>query len=435
MPYQAGERLPPERASRLGHLDVLKSPLVKKFCESFDDPQPLAGVAPIATWRPISASDQPLNKVFAVDGSLQVIRNEIPPHRTLAFVKTALLWVDQPALRSIDPHMPHPYALRDLMSHSALYHATVFPMRHVAVPGLTLYHAVRRGIFESVKDASLDDQPMETLRWLAYEKWDTQHKGLPPFQCPHCESQKATLPYDSESGPCPDCGKELLLTDMLGFHLEMADDAAPDSIAAAYMLIHETLLLFTGIRYYWEHNREVLADCLFLKDGPLSIRAQYSKLVAPIRRFLQAARADGVPICIVGQEKSGAFVEHLQLIGPAAAPGSFFIPGHDYIRKEIQHRPTAGAPYGWDTNYGAKVFVKLSDRHQTVLSIPTGAYERDPAVSDLIGASEIFATLPTLLSARYEGGLFPIELAHNIASLSTYPSAKVLAMFAEAAAP
>ena len=37
-----------------------------------------------------------------------------------------------------------------------------------------------------------------------------------------------------------------------------------------------------------------------------------------------------------------------------------------------------------------------------------------------------------LLSSRYEGALFPIELANNIASLSTYPSAKVLAMFAEA---
>jgi hypothetical protein len=78
------------------------------------------------------------------------------------------------------------------------------------------------------------------------------------------------------------------------------------------------------------------------------------------------------------------------------------------------------------------VFVKLSERHQMVLSIPTGDYVQNPNVADLIGAPRIFATLPTLLSSQYEGGLFPIELAHNVASLSTYPSAKVLAMFAEA---
>ena len=31
MPYQAGNRLPGERASRTAHLEVLNSPLVKKI--------------------------------------------------------------------------------------------------------------------------------------------------------------------------------------------------------------------------------------------------------------------------------------------------------------------------------------------------------------------------------------------------------------------
>jgi hypothetical protein len=221
---------------------------------------------------------------------------------------------------------------------------------------------------------------------------------------------------------------------MLGFHLEMAEDAAPDSIASTYMLIHETLLLFTGIRYFWDNNRAVLGDCLFLKDGPLSIRAQYSKLVQPIRRFLEAARSNGIAVCIVGQEKTGRFTEHLDLIAPHAPSSGIFVPGHDYIRTEVQHRPAHGNPYGKDTNYGAKVFVRFSPRHSAVLSIPTGEYNADPGVTDLIGAPRIFATLPDLLSSRFEGGLFPIELANNVASLSTYPSAKVLAMFADAVA-
>jgi hypothetical protein len=348
MPYEAGPHLPAERASRLGHLDVLKSPLVRKFCDDFEYTT-TSRAPPAAQWQCVPSGGTPLPLVFAVDGSLQVIEGETPPHKALAFVKTALLRVDRVALQSIDRHLPHPYALRDLMADSALYHATVFPMRHVSVPGMTVYDAVRHGIFESVSDASLEGEPLETLKWLAYEKWDGQQKGLPPFECPHCGSDRATLPHDSERGPCPTCGEELLLTDMLGFHLEMADEAAPDSVASAYMLIHETLLLFTGIRYFWEHNRKTLANCLFLKDGPLAIRAQYSKLVAPIRRFLQAARAGGIEVCMVGQEKSGAFVDHLSLVGPAAPEGHLFIPGHKYIREEIQHRPVAGAPYGKDT--------------------------------------------------------------------------------------
>jgi len=219
---------------------------------------------------------------------------------------------------------------------------------------------------------------------------------------------------------------------MLGFHQEMAPDSAPDTVATAYMSIHEVLLLFTGIRYYWEKNKEILSRCLFVKDGPLAIRAQYSKLVNPIRRFLVHARDQGYLIHIFGQEKTGRFCEHLELIGRNAPVGYIFIPSNQYIKEEIQHRPNTGAPYGKDTNYGAKVFVKLNNYHQMVLNIPTGGFVEDPALSDLIGVENIFATLTTILSNRYEGALLPIELANGIASLSTYPSAQILKIFAEA---
>jgi hypothetical protein len=270
------------------------------------------------------------------------------------------------------------------------------------------------------------------LKWLAYEKWDGQEKSLPAFQCPHCGSEEATLPFDASIGSCPKCAKDIYVSDMLGFHLEMAQDAAPDSVASAYMSIHETLLMFTGVRYYWETKKEILPTCVFVKDGPLSIRAQYSKLVNPIRRFLAFARKSGIDVCLLGQEKSEAFWEHFQLIGDEAPPNSLFIPGHKYIREQIQHRPAVGGDYGRDTNYGAKVFLKLNDRYRFVLNIPTGTYVRDPGFADLIGATRILATISTLLSARYEDALLPIELAHAVASLSTYPSATVLGMFAEA---
>jgi hypothetical protein len=71
-----------------------------------------------------------------------------------------------------------------------------------------------------------------------------------------------------------------------------------------------------------------------------------------------------------------------------------------------------------------------------ILNIPTGKnvespYLESPKLEDLIGAANIFATLPELLSYRHEGGLLPVELANGVASLSTYPSARILKMFAE----
>jgi hypothetical protein len=78
------------------------------------------------------------------------------------------------------------------------------------------------------------------------------------------------------------------------------------------------------------------------------------------------------------------------------------------------------------------VFVIISGFHNSVFNLPTGLYVQDPKVSDLIGANRILATLPTILSSRHEGGPLPIELAHGIASLSTYPSAQILKLFSDA---
>ncbi|MGH9678508.1 MAG: hypothetical protein ACRD4Y_01010, partial [Candidatus Acidiferrales bacterium] len=53
-----------------------------------------------------------------------------------------------------------------------------------------------------------------------------------------------------------------------------------------------------------------------------------------------------------------------------------------------------------------------------------------PKSDDLIGLARILATLPTLVSHKFEGALFPVELANGVASMSSYPSAKVLQLFA-----
>jgi len=91
-----------------------------------------------------------------------------------------------------------------------------------------------------------------------------------------------------------------------------------------------------------------------VKDGPLSIRAQYSKLVKPIRQFLTYSRDQGRPVHILGQEKSGRFFDHFQFIGDEAPDRSLFIPSDSYIKTQIQQRPLEGAEYGFDTNYGVE---------------------------------------------------------------------------------
>jgi len=228
---------------------------------------------------------------------------------------------------------------------------------------------------------------------------------------------------------------------MLGFHLDMGEDAAPDSVASAYMLVMELLMLFTPIRLCWDStDRSELTDTLFIKDGPLTLRGQYSKLVPSIRDFLQFAKEKGRPVHVVGQEKTGAFADHLSSIARFAPPlargepPAYTVLTHGYVCREVRRTPDRSNSYGKRTNWGEKVYLKLDPGTYLVLSVPTGKYDEAdgfPTGTDLIGLDRILATLPGLVSRKYEGALYPIELANGIASMSSYPSAKILERFLE----
>jgi hypothetical protein len=281
----------------------------------------------------------------------------------------------------------------------------------------------------------------ETLKWLAYEKWNSSASRSPAFGCPHCGQDHPGLPYDADDGDCPHCGKNVFLTDMLGFHLDMNEDSAPDSVASSYMLVMENLMLFTAVRVLWQHSdRHVLSDTLFIKDGPLTLRGQYSKLVPAIRSLLDHAKHVQRPIHLIGQEKSGKFFEHLQAIAQFAPPQErgcnphYAVLTHDYVRREVYRSPDLSNPYGLRTNFGEKLLLKFDPGTYMVLNVPTGLYNSAgdfPTTTDLIGLPRILATLPALVTHKFEGALFPIELANGIASMSSYPSGKILQRFIE----
>lgn len=442
MPYNSGIRLPGETASKLGHLLVVQSDWVKALVRNFEQTtQPEKDPAD-TLWETINTKGSlPLRSVWAVDGSFVAVRSELRPPKEVAFVKTALLVIDRARLDAIDKEHPHPLLLQDIMRDSAIHHSTVFPLKNVRTSLGSNYDAVRHIVKDSLK---IDESGAfyETLKWIAFRKWEVGSSPSPAFECPHCNNKAPGLPHDLDSGPCPNCGREVFLSDLLGLHLDMDEDSAPDSVASSYMLIMEHLMLFTAIRLLWGHSDRTLAgETLFIKDGPLTLRAQYSKLVPNIRAFLQHAKNIGRPLHIIGQEKTGAFVDHLQSCVHFAPPhspselGSFAVLDHDYIRREIHRSPDLSNPYGKRTNWGEKVFVKLDPSTSMVINVPTGQYidtKDRPVVSDLIGLRRILATLPSLVSHKYEGALFPIELANGIASMSSYPSATILKKFIDA---
>jgi len=358
----------------------------------------------------------------------------------VAFIKTALISVDQKKLEIIDKRNPHPLLLQDIMAGSALYHATVFPLKNVKTSSGNNYDALRHIIYDSMR-IDENGQYFQTLKWLTYKKWGESKPTSPKFDCPHCLKEIPGLSYDASKGVCPYCNKEVLLTDMIGFHLDMEEESASEKIVSAYMLLMEHLMLFTIIRLMWHHtDKSIFSDTLFIKDGPLTLRSQYSKFVPLIREFIELTKQKQRPIHIIGQEKSGVFYDHLLMLSKYVCPKKIddvptvAVLTHEYVRREVYQTGVLTSPYGSRTNWGEKVFVKLDPDTAIVLNIPTGEYNSNPQFpkqNDLIGLGRIMATLPELVSRKYEGALFPIGLANGVASMSSYPSARILERFIE----
>ena len=105
---------------------------------------------------------------------------------------------------------------------------------------------------------------------------------------------------------------------------------------------------------------------------------------------------------------------------------------HAFVRREAYRSANLSNPYGSRTNWGEKMYVRIDPGEYMVVNVPRGDYLDDalrPVAQDLIGLSRILATLPALVSHKFEGALYPVELANGIASMSSYPSATILQRF------
>lgn len=134
MAYSAGNNLPFESASKIGHLAVINSEwvneLIKNFEstgeESFDDDEK-------GLWQTYDPStERPLEEIWVSDGSYQPI---VENKREVSFIKTALMNIQQRKIDKIDKNNPHPLLLQDIMKDSAEYHSTILPLRNVVSNG------------------------------------------------------------------------------------------------------------------------------------------------------------------------------------------------------------------------------------------------------------------------------------------------------------
>lgn len=431
-PYADSVNLPFESASKLGHLSVIDDPLVKELLESFERVERGVDTIPDDYVGQLDLeSIEPLAIVLAVDGSLSSVPNSLIEDKTLAYVKVAALCLSLDDLEAAEAPIVDPAFVQGLLKDHTNTFSTVLPLNNVLVPGQSMRETVREVVHRTFRSVS-EGRLLDTLVYLTSRGWleDSDHEAS--FGCPLCGHSNRLPRFEIEFG-CSHCGKTITVVDYLGFDREVNEDSNEDAVARNLMLALEHLVVIDYLRRMLDKNPAMLQRTLLLKDGPLMLAGQYSRLAEAIRSYLNWLHGEGIEFYLVGVEKSGAFVTHAHYLGEALrVPGRVFVPDNTYILSRIKHMDPGGTKYGERVLYGSKALVGLDARNVAVLNVPTPRFMLEPKPEDLIGLARIVKTLTMLVSRQHQDAIMPIVAVNRLASMSFYPSNDILEKYADA---
>jgi hypothetical protein len=427
MAYTSSGRLPIERASKIGHVKIIQEPHIQRLIEAFESIEdgPDENLGELSGTLDLSRTGE-IENVIAIDGSHAAIPNSIKNHKRIAFIRAGAQVVSRTSIAAMKMNpVVDPRDLARQLQGSSKSVVAALPLGGVAIPGETVVETIRRSVNNSLKYWRLYD----TLRFLISREWLPTYDMQEHMDCMSC-GRDFRLPRSTLRFQCPHCQYPHMLSDYLGIAQGPPDDWAKEEAAISFRSVLETLLLMEFLRLYRDRP-VVLKRTLFVKDGPLLLRAYLSRLVEPIRAFLEYLHDMERTFHIVGVEKTGDLVEHLPLIANVLKkPGDFFLPSVRYLHERIQGVPFVEETYRNRVQYGAKIVVRIGADHVVVLNVPTGEFLTNPDIEQLYGLPESVAVLSEMKSYSYENALIPLVLVNSSESISMNFSNEVLENFA-----
>jgi hypothetical protein len=425
--YTSSGRLPIERASKIGHVKIIQEPRVQRLMEAFESVDGTAEemLGELSGTLDLSNTDE-IENVVAIDGSHAAIPNTIKDHKRIAFITAGALAITRSEVASMKANpVIDPRDLAKQLRGNSNSVVAVLPLSGVAIPGETVVDTIRRSVDDTLRYSGL----YATLKFLVSREWLPGYEMQEHMDCIRC-GHEFTLPRSALQFRCPHCQQHHTLSDYLGIVQGPPNDWAKEEAAISLRSVLETLLLMGFLRLYRDRPI-VLRRTLFVKDGPLLLRANLSRLIEPIRAFLKNLNELGRSIHVVGIEKTGDLVEHIPLIANTLKePGDYFLPTVRYLHENIQGVPFVEETYRNRVQYGAKIVVRLGPDHIVAFNIPTGDFIVEPRAEDLYGLKESMAVLAEMRSYSFENAIIPLVLVNSAESISMNFSGDVLETFA-----
>ena len=286
-------------------------------------------------------------------------------------------------------------------------------------------------IFSDKKYTSLKNETLNSiLEWVLFEKWNNEYNSI-NITCPNefCQ-QEISFSQGEIVKKCPDCGKEVYLSDYLNLHKLITEPNGANGIVSYVCNTVEQLFIAEIIKFSFEKGKNSLGDVVIIKDGPLAFFSKTFRLCLHYRKLFSYISREQIPIYLVGIEKSGSFAEHANLIKDKIQEGKFYIFNEDYIKKYVEP-VESNTIYGSNTFYGKKVMFKTEAGDILIAVLPVNDYTSETKASDLIGAEVCLQTLSKLRCNMYDNSLVPIAVINKLVSIAELPSADLLEKFSK----
>jgi hypothetical protein len=430
-------RKPFERASKIAHSEILNNSDVQAFiagCTIPSEPD-LSDLESLQ--KPMPSVTSRIEHVIAVDGGMSdaAVRRDFPS-ASITFMTFGPLLLALKDLDSLDSQQfigPEDMARLKNLSRFSL----PIPSKAIRSKGSKRFsEGVRRTIHEFlfVRQRELG----HALSWLIFRGWlPSEHRQS--WSVPRCPNASACsggpFVFEEKSQTeliCSQCGDPVFLADVFRLYERIDDEQGAGGIMSYLLTTLEQLVVVNIIRTLLHLKPSTLREVLLIKDGPLAFFGVVAPLRTPMVELMSylADKDNGKPlVCLVGLEKSGAFVEHAMLIEPKLKPGHYMLFSNEYIYKYIIPGNPAGAPYGFNTYYGTKLVFKSDRGDVFIATIPLADVSVKGQFDNIQNAADILRVVSQLRCSMYDQALVPIVLANKLVSLADFPSSEILAKF------
>lgn len=387
--------------------------------------------------------------VLAIDGSHheEAVENGFPGAE-VGYITVAGVLLDMEKVRELDQHRPvDPVKFRKTEEASSVDSA--FPGCNIIIDDeVSARSSLRKVLYETLESKRAFpgcESLLDTYEALLEYKPLSSY----PQRCPHtrddnCIEDDQEYKRGKGAYPCP-CRfeRDLYSTDALRIHERMAPAGSNGEIFGEIMQVLERLWVVHVLRSLEQKGwLSTLGSLAVVIDGPLAVFGQPAWLsqaiAAELARLNEAVRREtGDDLLILGIEKGGLFVDHLEQLDTNERGASGKLPRREalliddsYIKENVIFSDS-DKTYGEHTYFGRKFFYKTKSGALIVASLPfldekhrmmdRAAPEQFPRLGDAL------AVLDQLASLRYSNALSPLISAHAEAAIPLNLGGQILA--------